>query len=70
LGIEVVDDFDFRIGIDVGGECGGEDTGEKFVDSLDEWSSVDVFKKDFALTGGSLSVIHLQLGKGDSCEDA
>ncbi len=70
MGIEVVDDFDFGVGVDVGGEGWGEDTGEEFVDSLDEGSSVDVFEEDLGLTGGSLSVIHLEFWKCDCCEDA
>lgn len=58
LSVEVVQDFDFRIGVDVGGEFWGEDFGKDSVDFFSEWSSAHVLEQHFLFAGSSFAVGH------------
>lgn len=64
LCIEVVEDFDFWVGVDVGCEFGGEDLGEKFVDALGKGAAVHVLKQHFGLPGTAFAVFHGDLVDG------
>ena len=69
LGIEVVEDLDFGVGVNVGGEFGRENLGENFVDPFGKSLSSHVLEEHFGFTGGSLAVFHGDLmgskGEGD-----
>ena len=64
LGIEVVEDLDLGIGVDVGGESGGEDLGQQFVDSGHEGTFVHVLDQTLGLGGSALAVLHGELVQG------
>jgi len=58
LCVEVVEDFDFWVGVDVGCEVRGEDLGQQFVDSGHEGTAVHVLDEPFGLAGCSFAVLH------------